>query len=222
MNMILPSPADVSSSIEQIRDICKIAWTKGIMAGWSGNASLRISSAPELMLITAAGSAKGRLNAGDFLLISVQGEIISGDGRASSESQLHTFLYKKWSGVGAILHTHPPFMQALELWLQKEASVSAKAPEEQFLNLALYEARIWRERLYFAEDYPPGTSELALGAIKGIERKCCEKGKRGEPDLPFAVWLPHHGLCAAAKNPKDCLCLTEELEHLAQIQLLSR
>lgn len=222
MNTIFPSPAEISNSMEQISDICKIAWTKGIMAGWSGNASLRFSRNPELVLITAAGTAKGRLSPADFLLITMQGETISGNGKASSESQLHTFLYKKWSGIGAILHTHPPFMQALELWLKKKATVDAKGPGEQFLNLDLYEARIWRKRLFLGEDYLPGTPDLALGAIKGIEREYHKNGDAGDPDLPFAVWLPRHGLCAAAQTPEDCLCLTEELEHLARIQLLQR
>lgn len=218
MNPYFPDPAEITRSVKRIMDICKVAWEKGLMAGWSGNASVRLPDNPGLLVITASGSPKGMLETDDCLLINLKGEKLAGKGKASSESQLHTILYEGFPEIQAILHTHPPFLQALELAMN--AAVKAGGfPGENFLKMKLHEAQIWRHHLHFAENYPPGSAELAQSAIKGI-RDDLERETR-EAALPLAVWLPGHGLCAAAGNLKDCLCLTEEMEHLAQVRLLS-
>ena len=36
-----------------------------------------------------------------------------------------------------------------------------------------------------------------------------------------AVWMAGHGLCCLGRNLGDALCLAEELEHLAALQILA-
>ena len=67
---------------------------------------------------------------------------------------------------------------------------------------------MWRARLGFAPALPPGTKELADAVA------------RASLDHP-AVWMAGHGLCSTGATLAEALCLTEELEHLAAIQLLS-
>ena len=219
MNMDLPYPSEITHIVQQIMTICQLAWEKGFMAGWSGNASIRLATNPQLLLITASGSPKGLLESEDCLLINLKGEKLSGKGKASSESQLHTVLYENCPQLKAILHTHPPYLQALELSLEDMENNSVNMLNEKMLNVKLHEAQIWRKHLHFAGDYPPGSSELADSALKAIRAK--EGETISKLALPLAIWLPRHGLCAMAENLKACLCLTEEIEHLAQVQLLS-
>lgn len=220
MNTNFPDPAEISQAVRQIMAICRIAWEKGFMAGWSGNASMRLPENPRLLLITASGSPKGLLETDDCLLINLKGEKLAGQAKASSESRLHTVLYEAWPAVKAILHTHPAYLQALELAVSAGETESSRFLTEKFLNVNLHEALIWRGRLHFAANYPPGSAELAQSAVKAVLDNMDKQKK--EPALPLAIWLPFHGLCAMGKTLKDCLCLTEEFEHLARVQLLGK
>ncbi len=211
----LPDINEVEEAIKQIADICHIAWEKDFMAGWSGNASIRLLSNPELLVITAKGKTKGQLKSGDYLLVNLEGEKLSGKASASSESRLHTILYENWPEINAILHTHPPYMQALEIALYSERA-GLKSPNERFLNIELHEASIWRKRLYFSGNFFPGTEDLAVSANYSLNQN------EGKLLFPCAIWLPFHGLCAAGENLESCLNLSEELEHLAKVQLLSK
>lgn len=217
MNEYYPSPAEVYRAVNQIIDICRLAWEKGLIAGWSGNASIRVSENSQLLLITASGSPKGLLDTEDCLLINLKGEKISGKAKVSSESQLHTLLYENFPPIQAVLHTHPPCLQALELAMKTGEAGLTSFIGQNSQNINLYEAQIWGKRLHFAEKYPPGSLALAESAIKAIMTDLKDPEKK--PPLPLAVWLPWHGLCAIGENLKDCLCLTEEIEHLARVQL---
>lgn len=198
---------DYGAGINAIIAICQTAWREGFMAGWSGNASIRLDDGG--ILVTAAGAPKGRLSPEDCLLADDR----SNSRKPSSETGMHLEIYKKAAVCSAILHTHPPYLQALNLALARGTGDSGETLAEKFLNLPLYEATVWRKRLYFSDDFPPGSKDLAHAAANSLPLG---------PEFPCAIWLELHGLCALGKNLEDALCLTEELEHLAMTQLLAR
>ena len=194
--------------VEDLRSVCRDAWQQGLLSGCNGNASLRLP-APHggTVCLTRSGAAKGRLTAKDCCLVSlVDGATLHG-GPASTESGMHLAIYRALPGCAAILHTHPRRLLALSLRLEKEYS-ELEAGLEEFLRLPLFEADVWRARLGFAPALPPGTKELADAVA------------RASLDHP-AVWMAGHGLCSTGATLAEALCLTEELEHLAAIQLLS-
>lgn len=192
---------NMGRKVAELCGICHLAWQKGLMCGWSGNASVRAPSGK--IIITAAGSAKGFLGAADCLVLTKDGDISSGLGSPSSETGLHLAIYGACPECGAILHTHPGHLQALDLRNGAGAAPAITA-------IPLYEAQMWGRRLYAAADSPPGSALLAEAAAAALPPGVL---------LPAAVWLPRHGLCAVAKNLRDALCLTEELEHLAAVAL---
>lgn len=196
----------------QIIEICRLAWGEGLMPGWSGNASLRLS--PEFILITASGAAKGSLRPENCLLAGKDGTII-GEGHPSSETALHFALYGADEDCQAILHAHPPNLQALDIVLTRTGE---KNDDEyfnrEFLKLPLFEARVWRQRLFAAPALPPGSNDLARAAAS-----CLPESREVGDRRPRAVWLRRHGLCALGAGLAQCLCMTEELEHLAKVQL---
>lgn len=181
---------------------CHIAWQKGFMAGFSGNASLRLSFG---FIITASGAAKGFMRDRDCLLLDAAGNALCGSSKPSSELATHLACYEAMPGCKAILHTHPTGLQALEL---KAGGLSG----DKLFNAGLYEEQIWKERLFFAADKAPGSQELAEAAVRSLT---------GEVKLPCAIWLEKHGLVALGVNLRDCLCVTEELEHLAMARLMA-
>lgn len=188
------------AAIADLCSICHQAWQKNLMPGWSGNASVRVASR---IIITAKGVPKGFLSSAKCLTVDMSGQVEAGQGEPSSEMALHLALYKRFPQCGAVLHSHPAFLQALELRLRNPDS---------FFALDLYEASVYRKKFHYAPPTPPGTRELGEKAAGAVS---------AGSTMPFGVWLGLHGLVVAGVTLSDCLCLTEELEHLAQTQLLS-
>lgn len=173
---------------------CHKAWQRGLLSGFNGNMSVRIADA---CLITASGAVKGQLGKEDLALVAIaDGQLISGQ-KPSSELAMHLEVYKAQPLAWAIVHTHPPKLLAL----------SELVGVDQFLKLAIYEAAPLRQRLGFAPALPPGTREVAL--------EVAEAARKYE-----AVLMQKHGLCCWGKNLKEALGLSEELEHLAGMQLM--
>ena len=190
--------------VEEIRDVWRDAWTQGLLSGCNGNASRRLPAPHEgIACLTCTGAAKGRLAPQNCCLVEIASAAPLYGGPASTESGMHLAIYRAKPQCGAILHTHPRRLLALSLRLEKE-----EEGLEEFLRLPLFEADVWRARLGFAPALPPGTKELADAVA------------RASLDHP-AVWMAGHGLCSTGATLAEALCLTEELEHLAAIQLLS-
>ena len=190
-----------ASMAENFRAVCRDAWKQGLLSGCNGNASQRLGdTTPNLICITRSGASKGRLTAADCCLMDVNtGAAVLG-GPASTESGMHLAIYRARPDCSAILHTHPRRLLALSLRLAGR--------QEDFLRLPLFEADVWRAKLGFAPALPPGTAELAEAVAQAASGK-------------DAVWMAGHRLCCLGRTLGDALCLAEELEHLAALQILA-
>lgn len=209
----------VAEAVRTIIRTGREAWEAGLMAGFNGNISCRIAphaadpahtavpAAPAnragkgaggcgACLITRSGSAKSRLEPGDFALVALaDGELLAGSA-ASSELGLHLGVYRVCPGSAVILHCHPPRLLALSLLL----------PPEERLVLPLPEAENYRKRLVCVPYFPPGSAELAEAVA--------DAAKGGS-----AVWMERHGLVAHGPDAASVISLTEELEQLALVHL---
>ncbi len=90
----------------KIIEIGKLLWDKGLVTGFNGNISARLSD--DTLLITATGTCLGYLKPEDILEMNLAGEVI-GAGKASSERLMHTAIYKHHAQVKTIVHTHPTY-----------------------------------------------------------------------------------------------------------------
>ena len=186
--------------VTTMSSVCREAWYQGLFSGCNGNASLRFKTMPEYVCITRSGAAKGRLAKEDLCVVLMDdGRTLYG-GPTSTEAGMHLAVYRVCPECQAILHTHPRHLLALSLRLSGNV--------QDFLNLPLFEAKLWRSKLGFVPALPPGSRELASAVAHAAI------------DKP-AVWMADHGLCATGQSLTDALCLTEELEHVAHVQLLS-
>lgn len=193
----------VARAADMLTKAGRETWKAGLMAGFNGNISCRVAlRAPfgegEACLITRSGSAKSRLDPDDFALVSLDGGARLAGPAASSELGMHLALYKACPASTVILHTHPSHLLALSLRLP---------PEERFA-LPLPEAERYRELLAFAPYHPPGSAALAKAVALAAAR--------GQ-----AVWMERHGLVAHGPDAATVISLTEELEQLAMVRLLS-
>lgn len=78
-------------------------YAKGWAPATAGNFSRRV--AHDRIAITTSGRDKELLDASQIMLVDLDGKPLS-PGKPSAETLLHTRLYRRLAGAGAVLHTH--------------------------------------------------------------------------------------------------------------------
>lgn len=189
---------ELAEIAREMRAVCRDAWQEGLLSGCNGNASCRLDQ--DRICVTRSGAAKGRLQNKDFCLADPDSGRTLAGGPASTELGMHLAIYRALPECKAVLHTHPRRLLALSLHL--------RGKEQDFLRLPLFEAETWRARLGFAPALEPGGKELAYAVAHAAQQRP-------------AVWMAGHGLCCWGETLTDALCISEELEHLAAVQLLA-
>lgn len=98
----------------QLQAIGNLFYRRGWSVGTSSNYSVVSDRDPLELVVTASGKDKGRLSVEDFVLINQQGvPVIPDQPKSSAETQLHVVVARKYSEVGAVLHTHSPWATLL-------------------------------------------------------------------------------------------------------------
>jgi methylthioribulose-1-phosphate dehydratase len=77
--------------------------SQGSVPATSGNLSARLDE--KRIAITRSGCHKGHLETADIMQADLQGQSLDGN-KPSAETLLHTSLYSRYSGLGAVLHSH--------------------------------------------------------------------------------------------------------------------
>lgn len=91
---------------EELIELGRHYHQRGFCLGTSGNFSVVLEREPLLVLVTASGKDKSRLEHGDFCLLDSSGKPVEPDSpKPSAESLLHITAALK-AGAGAVLHTH--------------------------------------------------------------------------------------------------------------------
>ena len=87
---------------------------KGLVAGTSGNISLRLPSngKKQLMAITPTSRHYDTLKVDDIPVIDFEGQRVAGDLPPSIETPLHIGIYRARKDVNAVIHTHSVFASA--------------------------------------------------------------------------------------------------------------
>jgi L-ribulose-5-phosphate 4-epimerase len=83
---------------------------RGLAPHTFGNASgIDRSSAKPLVVIKPSGVDYARLKPADLVITDLDGNIVEGSLRPSSDLDTHTLLYREFPGIGGIVHTHSEF-----------------------------------------------------------------------------------------------------------------
>lgn len=96
---------------EQKQDVlrtAKKAYEEKLMAGTSGNMSV-YDSENKWIIITPSSYDYSIMEEKDIVVIDMDGNVIEGIHRPSSEWKMHAELYKNIPEVKAIVHTHSPY-----------------------------------------------------------------------------------------------------------------
>ncbi len=95
----------------------KDIFARQLAEGTFGNAS---GKSGDIILIKPSGMAYDVITTGDLVGLNLSGAIVSGNRRPSSDTPTHLEIYKSFSGVGGVVHTHSRYAT---IWAQAKKPI---------------------------------------------------------------------------------------------------
>ncbi|NLJ86689.1 MAG: L-ribulose-5-phosphate 4-epimerase [Firmicutes bacterium] len=92
---------------------------RGLVTHTWGNAS-GICRERNLVVIKPSGVAYEEMTAADLVVINLEGKVVEGALRPSSDAPTHLALYRAWPEVGGIVHTHSTYAT---IWAQAHRGI---------------------------------------------------------------------------------------------------
>ncbi len=179
---------------EQIVEIGHRLWLRGLCAGNEGNISVRIG--PDEVLCTPTLVSKGFMKSDEICKVDLSGRQLQGPRKRTSELLLHLEIYKARPELGAVVHSHAPYLSAFAI---ARRSIPACYTAEM--------ASIIGE-IPFANYAKPGTLEVPQSILQFL-------------DKAKAVLLANHGVVCWAKTLEEAYFTTEVAESYCKMLLLA-
>lgn len=182
---------------------------RGLVTHTWGNVSA-IDRQKGLVVIKPSGVEYGELTADKLVVVDLEGKVVEGALRPSSDTRTHLELYKAFPAIGGVVHTHSPFAVA---WAQAGEDIpcygtthadyfSGPVPCARFLT---------REEL--EEDYEKNTGKVIVETFRA----------RGlDPAFVPAVICRSHGPFTWGKTAAEAVYHAVVLEEVAKMALLTR
>lgn len=186
----------VAAMRTELATVSRQIYARGLTSAASGNTSARVPGYPEQALIKVSGKSLGDLQPEDFVLVDLEGSILSGSGRPSMEARFHLGIYKLRPEVQAIVHGHSPFATAY---------VTAKGE----LPVVTAAAEVGLSKVGVVEYAAPGSVELAEIVVAAFK----------DQSLKAAV-LKRHGFVTVGADIRQAFYLAEVLEENAKVAFI--
>ncbi len=180
---------------KEIVDYCKLLIFRGLTKGTGGNISIYNREANH-MIISPSGIDYAIMTAEDVVVCDLQGNVIAGDKKPSSEFPMHAIFYEKRTDINAIVHTH-----------SLNATVIASLRWE--LPAVSYLVAYAGENVRCADYASFGTQELATNAFEAMQDR-------------QAVLLANHGLLAGSTNLATAFAIAEEIEFCCEVYVKAK
>ena len=162
----------------------------GLTTGTGGNLSI-IDRNSGRVAVSPSGIEYADLQPEDVVLTDLDGNILDGDCKPSSELGFHLSVYRQRQDVQAIVHTHSPYATTI-------ACLGWEIPAVHYL------VGFAGKKVPIAPYATFGTPELARNVAENI----------GEYNV---LLLANHGLLAVGQNMDAAFAAAEEIEFVAQI-----
>ena len=181
---------------EQIAELGKSLYDRGLAHGAAGNISVKLADGS--FLLTPTNSCLGRLDPARISKLDGNGKLVSGD-PPSKESFLHLAMYRERAQSEAVVHLHSLHAVAV-------SCLADINPVDVFPPITAY-AIMQVGKLALVPYYPPGDQSLA-DAVRKLAGK------------HHAVLLANHGPVVAGTSLDAAVNAIEELEQTAHLMLL--
>jgi L-ribulose-5-phosphate 4-epimerase len=196
------------------RELKERAWTanqeipkRGLAIYTFGNVSA-LDAARGVMAIKPSGVEYARLSPDDLVVIDLEGKIVEGTLRPSSDTPTHLVLYRAWEGIGGVVHTHSSYATG---WAQAR------------LPIPIYGTT---HADHLAEDVPC-TAVMSDAAVErdyevetGNQIIRCFRGR--DPLHTPMVLVAGHGAFTWGETPEKAVYNAVVLEELARMAFVTR
>lgn len=180
---------------QDIVEVGKRMYARGYVASNDGNISARLDE--NKFLVTPTGVSKGFMKPEDLIVVNIDGKVLSGMKKPSSEVFMHLQVYKDRPDVNSVCHAHPPYATGFAV---------AGIPLDKCI---LPEVIITLGSIPLIEYGTPGTEELYRPVTKLLK------------DYD-AFLLANHGALTIGTDVINAYHKMETLEHFAHIAFVAQ
>ncbi len=180
---------------ENLLKTCRRLAERGFVAATDGNISVRLPDGT--VLVTPSGRNKSDVEIEEFIIVGMDGKVLGGIGRPSTEFAMHSFIYKARQEARAVVHAHPPFATAF---------AAARIPLD---GLVFPEVIVTLGKIPLADYATPSTPEVVASIEQLVKHY-------------DAIMLANHGVITFGETLDDAYNKMEKVEHTARIAYLVR
>lgn len=180
----------LSEQRRQIVDYGKKMVSSGLTTGSGGNLSIFCRDS-NLVAIGPSGIDYADVSSDDVVVVDLEGTVVEGRWKPSSELSFHLALYKARPDVSAVVHTHSVYATTM-------ACLQWEIPAVHYL------VAFSGKKVPLAAYATFGSTELAVNIVNGIADY-------------NAVLLANHGLVTVGTDMNSAFNVAEEIELVARI-----
>jgi L-ribulose-5-phosphate 4-epimerase len=172
----------------------------------SGNAS-GIDRDRGVVAIKPSGVRYDTLTANDLVIVDLDGNVIAGERRPSTDTPTHLALYRAFEDIGGIVHTHSTWATA---WAQAQREIPVLGTTHADLSRHAIPLTRPLTQEEIDGDYERATGDVLVQAV----------AEHGPAELPCALVRAHAPFCWAA-DPAGAVEVAVTLEEVARTALLT-
>jgi L-ribulose-5-phosphate 4-epimerase len=160
-----------------------------------------------LVAIKPSGIEYAAITAADIVLVDLDGNVVEGERRPSTDTPSHVALYRALDSIGGVVHTHSAWATA---WAQAEREIPILGTTHADLcpGPVPITRRLTAEEV--AGDYEGATGAALVEAV----------GERGVDEVPAVLARGHGHFCWAA-DPAAAVEVAVTLEEVARLAALT-
>lgn len=160
-----------------------------------------------LVVIKPSGVSYDEMSAEDMVVVDLNGHVVEGKLRPSSDTPTHVAIYRNFPEVGGVVHTHSTYATA---WSQAGMSIP---------NIGTTHADHFHREVPCTGELTPAQIEEDYEAAQGD--LIAESFKEMNPMHTPAVLVKHHGPFTWGKNAKEAVVNAVVLEEVAKMAAIS-
>lgn len=188
----MSSRSDIARSIVLT---CHKLYEKGFVTATDGNVSARLETGT--ILVTPTSLNKGQVTEDDLVEVKADGTAVTLSRKASTELDMHLYIYRERPDIQAVVHAHPPHATGF---------ATARIP----LTACLFpEIIVGLGAIPLASYATPSTREVADSLAPHVKSA-------------DAMLLANHGVVTYGKDVQDAYFKMEKVEHAAHITFVAR
>ena len=180
----------------------------GLVTFTWGNVS-EIDAERKVFAIKPSGVEYDKLTPDDMVLVDLDGKVVEGNLKPSSDTPTHIELYKAFTSVSGIVHTHSPYATS---WAQSGRNIPCYGTTHaDYIYGEVPCLRVLTEK-EISKDYEKNTGLLI---VNEFERLCLE------PEAIPAVLCKNHGPFAWGKDANEAVHNAVVLEQVARMAYMA-